>query len=236
MFKGKVDPIEYVINELKNKATSSRAIIPLINMEDVVGSGDNFLPSLDIIQFGFKEDNKEELYVTLYLRALEVNNFLKINLSEVYVMCKKIRERIREISTLNITIFSFKAQYREKYSCFRKADIDMIDESDLMMSVMEKDINAIISLLENKNELSETVVHLDGVEKLERCIKNYNKRKNDVYSEDICNSINDLKKNMNKLKELRESTSNYTEINQEEGKVEVQLQQLIKEFKKLIEE
>ena len=41
---------------------------------------------------------------------------------------------------------------------------------------------------------------------------------------------------MNKLKELRESTSNYTEINQEEGKVEVQLQQLIKEFKKLIEE
>ncbi|PTR87904.1 metallophosphoesterase family protein, partial [Bacillus anthracis] len=187
MFKGKVDPIEYVINELKDKATSSRAIIPLINMEDVVGSGDNFLPSLDIIQFGFKEDNKEELYVTLYLRALEVNNFLKINLSEVYVMCKKIRERIREISILNITIFSFKAQYREKYSCFRKADIDMIDESDLMMSVVEKDINTIISLLENKHELSETVVHLDGVEKLERCIKNYNKRKKEVYSEDICN-------------------------------------------------
>lgn len=236
MFKGKVDPIEYVINELKDKATSSRAIIPLINMEDVVGSGDNFLPSLDIIQFGFKEDNKEELYVTLYLRALEVNNFLKINLSEVYVMCKKIRERIREISILNITIFSFKAQYREKYSCFRKADIDMIDESDLMMSVVEKDINTIISLLENKHELSETVVHLDGVEKLERCIKNYNKRKKEVYSEDICNSINDLKKNMNRLKELRESTSNYTEINQEERKVEVQLQQLIKEFKKLIEE
>lgn len=232
MFKGKVDPIDYIINELKNKATSSRAIIPLINMEDVVGSGDNFLPSLDIIQFGFKEDNKEELHVTIYLRALEVNNFLKINLSEVYVMCKKISEKIREISILNITIFSFKAQYREKYSCFRKADIDMIEESDLMISVIEKDINTIIDLLENKHELSETVVHLDGVEKLERCIKNYNRRKKEVYSEEICNSINYLKKNMEKLKELRVSTSNYTEIDQEEKKVEALLQQLIKEFKK----
>lgn len=111
----------------------------------------------------------------------------------------------------------------------------MIDESDLMMSVMEKDINTIISLLENKHELSEIVVHLDGVEKLRRCIKNYNKRKKDVYSEYICNSINDLEKSMNKLKELRESTSNYNEINQEEKKAEVQLQELIKEFKKLME-
>ena len=236
MFKGKVDLIDYVIRELKNKATSSRAIIPLINMEDVVGSGDNFLPSLDIIQFGFKEDNKKELYVTLYLRALEVNNFLKINLSEVYVMCKKISEKIREISILNITIFSFKAQYREKFSCFKKADIDMIDESDLMISVLDKDINTIICLLENKHELSETVVHLDGVEKLERCIKNYNRHKKELYSDDICNSISDLKKNMDKLKELRESTSNYTEINEEEIKVEVQIQQLINEFKKLMEE
>lgn len=236
MFKGNMDAIEYVIKELKNKATSSRAIIPLINMEDVVGSADNFLPSLDIIQFGFKEDNKKELYITLYLRALEVNNFLKINLSEVYVMCKKISEKIRGISILNITIFSFKAQYREKFSCFRKAEIDILDESELMISVMEKDINTIICLLENKHELSETVVHLNGVEKLERCIKNYNRRNKKVYSDDICNSISDLKKNMDKLKELRESTSNYTEINQEERNVEVQFQQLIKEFKKLMEE
>ncbi len=236
MFKGGSDPIEYVIKELKNKATSSRAIIPLINIEDVVGSGDNFLPSLDIIQFGFEKDNKDELYITLYLRALEVNNFLKINLSEVYVMCKKISEKIREISVLNINIISFKAQYREKFSCFRKADIDMIEEAALMFIVMKKDIIKIIDLLQNKHELSETVVHLDGIERLERCIKNYNLHDGETYSKNIYRSIQVLKEYMIKLKGLRESTSNYIEIDEEEKKVEKQIQIVINEFRKLMEE
>ena len=92
MNKNSCDSIEYIIKQLKNKSTSNRAVIPLINIEDVLKSGDDFLPSLNIIQFGFKEDKKEELYITVYLRALEVNHFLKINISEIYLLCKKIKE------------------------------------------------------------------------------------------------------------------------------------------------
>ncbi|CAI3202390.1 metallophosphoesterase family protein [Clostridium neonatale] len=238
MFKGKVDPINHIIKELIRKPTSSRAIIPLINMNDVVDSGDNFLPSLDIIQFGFDNDERIELCVTIYLRALEVNNFLKINLCEVYVMCKKIKEQIRSISNININIFAFRAQYKEKFSCFKKADIDITDESRIMIKVMKKKVEQIIELLKNKYELSETVVHLDGIDKLDRCIKNYNDdcEEEESYPIKIVEGIGTLKECMNKLKKLREKTSDYKEIEEQEEIVQKGIKCLINEFEKLLEE
>lgn len=237
MFKADKDPIEYIVAELNKKATSSRAIIPLINMMDVVDSGDEFLPSLDIIQFGFKDESKKELYVTMYLRALEVNHFLKINIAEVYVMCKKICSKIRSISELNITIFSFRAQYKEKFSCFKKSDIDIIDESKLMIKVIKKDLKYIRDLLKNKMELAETVVHIEGVEKLQRCIKNYiEDEENEPYTQEIYSSLSNLIETMSSLKSLREETSNYLEIENKEQEVENKLKSLIENFEKILEE
>ena len=131
-----VPAIDFVINELKSKATSSRAIIPLINFEQVVNSGDDFLPSFDLVQFGFEHEIKNQLYVTLYLRALEVNHFLKINLCEIYVMCKKISEEIRSIESIDVTVIAFKAQYKEHYGCFERAEIDMYSEADITVLLL----------------------------------------------------------------------------------------------------
>lgn len=238
MFKGGEDPIDYIVNELQRKPTSSRAIIPLINIEDVVKSGDNFLPSLDILQFGFNNNERNELYVTIYLRALEVNNFLKINISEIFVMINKIADKIRSITNLNINIFSFKAQYKEKFSCFRKADIDMIDESKLMIYVMNKKLEEIIKLLKNKCDLSETVVHIDGIDKLDKCINNYIESQGneyEIYYIEILNEIKKLKEVMKKLKELREKTSIYKEIMEEETELQSRIHNLIKMFEVLKE-
>jgi thymidylate synthase len=74
------DGIVHIINELKLKQTSNRALLSLINQEDIIGSGDNPIPSFMVLQFSLEG---EELYVTTYFRALEVANFLNVNLEEI---------------------------------------------------------------------------------------------------------------------------------------------------------
>ncbi|MEC0313654.1 hypothetical protein P8797_11505 [Bacillus subtilis] len=74
------DGIKYIINELNNKSDGNRAVLSLINQADIVGSGDNPIPSFMVMQFS--RENQKDLYVTTYFRALEVSKFLRINLEE----------------------------------------------------------------------------------------------------------------------------------------------------------
>ncbi|TGE38704.1 metallophosphoesterase [Desulfosporosinus fructosivorans] len=226
MRAGDSDGISHVISELNNKATSSRAIIPLINFNDVSGSGDNFLPSLDIIQFGFSNEEKTELFCTLYLRALEVNHFLKINLSEIYIMSIKIKESIRSISKINITILAFKAQYKEKYSCFRRAELDMLEERTLMKIVIKRQILIIKDLVKEKFELSETIVNTQGIIYLYNCLKEDDNDDN-YYSSELIDSCYKLMKDMEFLKKECEKTSNYEEISKIEVQVSLQMEDLL---------
>jgi thymidylate synthase/predicted MPP superfamily phosphohydrolase len=222
--------IDYIIDELKNKATSSRAIIPLINFDDVVDSGDQFLPSLDIMQFGFSDDMKSKIFVTIYLRALEVNHFLKINLCEVYLMVKSIIDEIRSIEEVDITILAFKAQYKEKYGCFRKARIDTLSEAKLTRLLSNNNYQEIISLLKEKLELNETVIQDKGLNGLKNAIE-------ELTSEQKCSSLL-LEKVENTLKQLdllmreREKTSNYKEIEKIEQLATASMNDLIAEFEK----
>lgn len=222
--------IKYIIDELKGKATSSRAIIPLLKLDDVLKGGDSFLPSLDIIQFGFMSEEKTELSMTVYMRALEVKNFLKINICEIYLLIKEITDEIRSINKVNINIIAFRAQYKENFSCFRKADIDMLESYDIMMYTMLKDVSKIISLLENKLGLSETIIHLGGLEHLYNSIL---RDKEDFYKEDLRDSLKILIDSMKDMKDLRERTSDYESIKQEEEKVECSMKKVISKFKEI---
>lgn len=224
------DSIDYVIDELKRKATSSRAIIPLLRLEDVLKGGDSFLPSLDSIQFGFMNEEKNELCVTIYMRALEVKNFLPINICEVYLIVKRIQHEIRSIKKINITIFAFRAQYKEKFGCFKKANIDMLESYDIMKYTMKKDINTIIEWLENKLELSETIIHLDGLIHLDESIS---RDDDDFYTEELKVSLKKLIHSMEDLKILREKTSNYDEIKKKEAVVECNMRDVISRFKEI---
>jgi hypothetical protein len=221
--------MDFVIDELKNKATSSRAIIPLIDFDDVYDSGDNFLPSLDIIQFGFANEEKSKIYVTIYLRALEVNHFLKINLCEIYVMLEEIIEEIRSIEEVNITILAFRAQYKEKYGCFRKAQIDSITESKLMIFLIDEDFEKIIDLLNEKLELRETVIQDKGLKKLKNALDTiYEKNK---CSKQLLALTADVIDKLNSLKSERKKTSNYSEIRETEKLLEDSIKNLIEGFK-----
>ena len=73
------DGLEHIIDELKNKPSSNRALFSLISQKDISKSGDNPIPSFMIFQTCI-DDNI--LYCSVYFRALEVSTFLRINTEE----------------------------------------------------------------------------------------------------------------------------------------------------------
>lgn len=222
--------IDYIIGELKNKSTSSRAIIPLINFDMVANSKDRFLPSLDIIQFGFADDRRSELFLTMYLRALEVNHFLKINICEAYIMAKQVKDKIRSIEKINLTIVAFKAQYKEKYGCFRKANIDSVTESFLTRTIYEQNYRPVIEMLEEKIDLSETVIQDHGIEKLKNALLESSGA--GKCSAELVIKAETILETLSKLKYERERSSDYIEIERIELDVTNAIRDLIDEFKK----
>ncbi len=226
--RGSTEGMTYILEEINRKATSSRAILPLINVEDVIKSEDGFLPSLDIIQFGFEKEEKTELSVSVYLRALEVKHFLKINLCEIYLLVKALKEKIRSIVQLDMNIFAFRTQHKEEFGCFRKAKLDALDSEDLMVFVVEKRVDDIIELLSDKKKLSETVVIDSGVLNLLKCFEKYGKYHHDgFYSLHIIKATTELCRTFAKLKKLRASTSVYQEISETEAVLSHQMDVLL---------
>lgn len=223
--------VDYIIEELESKATSSRAIIPLINFADVIKSEDSFLPSFDIVQCTFEDDSKTKIFITIYLRALEVNHFLKINLCETYLMINKIKEKIRQIDCVDVNIFACKAQYKEKYGCFKRAKLDSLKESDLTMKLVDKKYGDIIEMLEEKVDLNETVIESKGLYSLCNVIETMIKRGEENVYDEILKAIKSVLLKLNELKKEREKTSNYDEINSVENKLNKEIYSLIKLFK-----
>ena len=223
--------MDFVIEELNSKATSNRAIIPLIKFKDVIKSGDGFLPSFDLVQFGFCDDTKRNLFVTLYLRALEVNHFLKINLCEIYLMCKQITENIRSVETVDITVLAFKAQYKEKFGCFKKAEIDKITEAKITHSLdNSNDLKSVIKWLEEKKNFNETVVESKGIQSF--CNALHEKNENKKIRQDIIEVSDSILNKMMDLKEERRKNSNYKSI----GKIEGELNKLFDKIINLLQE
>lgn len=199
--------INYIIDELERNSTSNRAIIPLVRFSDVLDKQFGHLPGLNSIQFGFLNDEKAELYCSVYLRSLEVNHFLKINLSEIYLLLLKICDEIRSIKRIVITIYAFKAQYKEKFSCFRKAQIDVLNVGSLSKFVYQKDTEKIVNLLKDKFGMEETVINTNGLMNFYDILK-----ESELYDEQLIVGIKEIIDEMDNLKQEYMKSSNYEEI------------------------
>jgi Icc-related predicted phosphoesterase len=219
--------IENVIEELNKKATSSRAIIPLINKDEVVSSGDSFLPSLNIIQFGFKNDFKDKLLITLYLRALEVSNFLKINICESLILAKKIKDGIRSIRYLDINIFTFRAQYIPSFGCLEKAEIDRTSGIKLYRFLVSEDYDKLKYLIDEKLHKAETVIVDDGIRAFYEAIYNYHEAFQNMRFYTIQKLLSEIINNYDYIKKLRASTSLHTEVKPYEDDIKLKMQNII---------
>lgn len=206
--------IEYIIEALKEKKTSSRAILSTINISNIMEAGDLFLPSLIAVQFGFDVEKPDTLFATMSLRALEASRFLKINVCEILYMASKIKQEI-SFTHINITINAFRVQIVENFSCFIKAEIDMMatDEQKALTLhewVCNHNYAELIRLFEEKQNNMDTVIVTDGVQKILTSMKWVNSDANnkyDRYNDELLDCMSKLLKVLAEYKCAREHDS-----------------------------
>jgi len=202
--------VDYVIDQLKNKQSSNRAIISLINQEIILNSGDNPIPSFMILQFSL-EDNV--LFVTCYFRALEVAKFLRINLEEIRLIINSIYNSIGKIHKVKLHIFAFRAYINKNINPLVRPEIELLDEK-IILKLMEKKPDKIAHLLKQKLTDS-TVIENRSIKIINDIVSNR------VMNQDICEGfkkpyfVNKLQRCLdlcNKLMLLRKKTSHDKEI------------------------
>lgn len=162
-----VHGIQFIARQLKSKPTSNRAVLTTYNMDTVskVLNGEEYLPSLLSVQFSQSKDGSI-LYVHMYLRALEAERFLKINICEIKWLLERLQEQNVLFSRVDVAISAFRVQKRKNFNCFMKADIDNIDEEKLKLCVYGGNIAEICRMLTEKNDASETITNVAGIKAL----------------------------------------------------------------------
>lgn len=224
--RGDVSGFDYIINELNKNSTSNHAILPLINFCDILKTNQRFLPGLTSIQFGFKNDQKDELICSMYLRSLEVKHFLRINLSEIYILIKKICNEFRSIQKINLNLYAFKAQYKENFSCFKKAQIDKLSSGQMSRIVYSDNMSELYDLLKDKFDMIETIVNTDGLLLLYDIMIHSNR-----FDEKYINSLKNVIDELESLILEYKKSSNYAEIKPLEETIQQHKQNCLEVFK-----
>lgn len=137
--------LEHIIGELKDKPSSNRALYSLLAQKDISGSGDRPIPSFLTFQCSI-EDNI--LYCTASFRALEVSNFLPINLEEIRQNLVFIYKALPAIKTVHLHIFAFHAYIRTAaVAALRRPEIDVTSEARLLLLMQKGNLNKLDELL-----------------------------------------------------------------------------------------
>lgn len=226
------DGIENVITQLKDKQASNRAIISLINQENILRSKDNPIPSFMILQFSIENNN--ELYVTTYFKALEVSKFLRINTEEIRQIIEKIMEKILNIRTVNLNIIAFRAYINSNINPMKKPRIDLLKERNFLKYLKSgANLEDLINLLEEK-KTSSTVIDYSSFDSIIGWLE-------DEDSSELINPslkrtlviqiFKEIVQILKNLKDLREKTSHNKEIDMKQIDYENKIGQLISEIR-----
>lgn len=200
--------IDYVADQLKKKPTSNRIVLAAYNMENVIASLDDkeYLPSLESIQFGIR--NVDTLMVHMQLRALEICRFLKINICEIDFILEELKKQEVRFEKVDIVVSAFRAQKREKFHCFLKAEIDTMKKSELDAKVMTGKIEYLCKLLKEKQDATETINRKEGLERLYEAMLAYNKEvASKKYSEEVLEKMQKLLEIYDRLDDIHQRRS-----------------------------
>ena len=195
---------EFIIETLKRNPTSKRAIVPLLEKSMAFRGGDDYLVSFDVVQFGFPDDKCENLNITIYFRALEIQYFLPLNLCETYLMAQKIRNAFRSIDEITVCIFAFRGEAKDEYGCYRKSKLDIMTESEICKLFCEKNVSEIQHLLHEKIKMSDTVINGNWLTKIKNAVSVFGNK-----NLAILNQISVVENNLNEYKKARKVCSNY---------------------------
>lgn len=162
----RVGGLDYISEELNRKRTSNRAMYSLVSNEMIINSADNPIPSFMIFQCLFEENDSENLYCTVYFRALEVSKFLSINLEEIRQnIVKLISDGIR-FNNVRLLIVAGRAHHTNSFISLKKPEIDKLSPAEIHEMVLDKEWIRLSKLLREKSQV-QSVIQLKSLRHLQ---------------------------------------------------------------------
>lgn len=194
--------IHTIIQQIKEAPTSNRAVLTTFTTDATLRPrrSDDYLPSLLSIQFSL-DDRQNTLYVHMNLRALEAENFLKINICEIHWLLERMKKGKIPFENVDIEISAFRVQVRERFKCFLRAEIDKLDSSILFGYVFRHDISRICQMLEEKRDSSETITNVQGIENLYKAMYEAN------YAEEVVEKLKKIQDTYDQIDQLQQTSS-----------------------------
>lgn len=172
--------IPYIIEELSRKPSSNRALYSLISQKHILKlrneDTDRPIPSFMVLQCGI---DGSRFYCTTYFRALEVSEFLKINVAEIKLVLSQVLREFSDVKEVVLTIFSFSAYATEGFNALQRPKLDWLEKEDLP-GIFLKGPAEIGRLLQEKARPS-SVIEVTSLAALQRIIDNdqYKNSKNE---------------------------------------------------------
>jgi hypothetical protein len=157
--------LDFLIAELQKKSDSNRACLSLVNMSDIVTSGDGPLPSFLLLQFGFPGPGLENIHIGAYLRASELSQHLPINIAEICRCLRIINSHFQDIVSFDLCIHAFRAYVQLDWGCLNRTELDLASSDDISLAVRNQDIRTLSWWIESKLA-AETIVVWSGMELL----------------------------------------------------------------------
>jgi len=223
-FKGD-SGLKYVVDELRAKSSSRRALLSLIDMDDIMGTGDKAIPSFMVAQFGHTGD---VLYVTEYFRALEVGSFLPINLAEMALMVRRILQGgLARPKTVRLLLLAFQAHFTPHFHCLEKADLDVVTGAEIGAAVATQDRKRLLGWLDDKKNRYESEVLTNGLEEMVGIVRQYSAK----YPRTFLTHLNHSLLSLKQLKALRASHSDEKITQAEHEKYVEHLEGAIRELR-----
>jgi hypothetical protein len=193
-----------LVEELKEKSSTNRAVLSLAGEGANIPLDDNPFPSFLLMQFNI-DDATQSLYVTAYFRAIELNNFLRINLAELKIYAERIISSLPRIETVQFAIFSAHAYFAENFSCLYKPELYTLRPLKLF-DLMGSNIGDFTKLLEEVKN-SRTVIELDQFENMKDYIDKA--RPEDVFIQRVSSELLECAR---KLAECRKKNSHGVKV------------------------
>lgn len=220
----KVGGVDNIINELKEKPSSNRAIYSLIDQSTIMDSGDKPIPSFMIFQ-SILDDNT--LYCNVYLRALEVSKFLRINLEEIRLNINKISQSTLRFSKVRLVILACRAHHVPNFNPLEKPKLDLMSQYQIM-KMMNDNRQDFIRNLRKMSEVhtvlsSQSIKHI--LELVEGEWPGENKSR-------LVSLLKETISSVDELIELRKQHSHDTRVSSLGSEISQKLSTLAEEFSK----
>ncbi|MBK8815634.1 MAG: hypothetical protein IPN42_09095 [Methylococcaceae bacterium] len=221
------DGLSHIINELKNKQTSNRALYSLISEKDIINQGDDPIPSFMIFQCTVVSDI---LYCTVYFRALEIANFFRINLEEIRLNLCEISHEIR-FSKVRLAVLAFSAYKNPEQIPLERCLLDLMHPYDIS-DLIEDNPNKLYEILEIKAKQT-TVIDTAGLEAIKAWFdpKREHKWPSNLKEKKILTAVDEAIITAKKLQNLRRSNSHHTQIDQVSEQYVQAIKNVAAEFK-----